>query len=171
MLKVKDLLFIGGILPMFSLTFAYGSDEPRPLKVEQSEITEVAFEAMILPEVITIDPIVLEADETERELMAQIVMNEAEGEPIEGKQAVAQVIVNRVLSTKFPDTISEVIYQDNQFATGGTKTPTQDCYDAMDSALKWEIFPTNMFYFRNKHFHTFGRPYLQIGNHYFSTED
>jgi spore germination cell wall hydrolase CwlJ-like protein len=171
-MKIRDLPFVGLILLMFGLTYANGSDEPREV---EHEVMEVEHEVMTvrptLPEVIVIDPIVLEADDAERELMAQIVMNEAEGEPQDGKQAVAQVIVNRVLSPLFPDTIRDVIYEKYQFATSGTKTPTQECYEAVDAALKYEGFPPNMFYFRNEHYHTFGKPYCQIGNHYFSTED
>lgn len=167
-MKIKDLPFIGGILLLWALAYAYGDDEEeiRPLKVEQTEVVRPK-----LPEVIIIDPIILEADEDERNLMAQIVMNEAEGEPQDGKQAVATVIVNRVLSPLFPETIRDVIYQENQFATSGTKTPTQECYDAVDAALKYEGFPPNMFYFRAGHYHSFGKPYAKIGNHYFSTED
>ena len=166
-MKIKDLPFIGGILLLWALAYAHGDDEEiRPLKVEQTEVVRPK-----LPEVIVIDPIILEADEDERNLMAQIVMNEAEGEPQDGKQAVAAVIVNRVLSPLFPETIRDVIYQENQFATSGTRTPTQECYDAVDAALKYEGFPTDMFYFRAGHYHSFGKPYAKIGNHYFSTED
>lgn len=112
------------------------------------------------------------ATEEERELLAEIIMYEAEGEPDDGKQAVGSVVINRVLSPLFPDTIEEVIYQKNQFATiTGTKTPTPECYTAADAALMYEGFPPDMFYFRANHYHGFGKPYCQIGNHYFSTED
>ncbi|MFD1909465.1 cell wall hydrolase [Paenibacillus rhizoplanae] len=38
-------------------------------------------------------------------------MAEAEGEPYKGKVAVANVVLNRLRSANFPDTIREVIYQ------------------------------------------------------------
>lgn len=169
-MKIKDLTLVGAVLLFWALAYANGTDEPKIVESE-AVVVEAKIERPKLPEVIVIDPIILEADDAERELMAQIVMNEAEGEPQDGKQAVATVIVNRVLSPLFPDTIREVIYEKNQFATSGTKTPTQECYDAVDAALKYEGFPTNLFYFRNEHYHSFGKPYAKIGNHYFSTED
>ncbi|WP_419180375.1 cell wall hydrolase [Bacillus xiapuensis] len=47
----------------------------------------------------------------EKELMARLVHAEAVGEPYEGKVAVATVILNRVASPDFPNTIRKVIYQ------------------------------------------------------------
>lgn len=52
----------------------------------------------------------------ELQLLQKIVMAEAEGEPYEGKIAVANVILNRLRSANFPDTIKEVIYQKSQFS-------------------------------------------------------
>ena len=54
-----------------------------------------------------------EADLT---LMAAIIQAEADNQPYEGKLAVGSVVMNRVKSSKFPNTISGVIYQKNQFA-------------------------------------------------------
>jgi N-acetylmuramoyl-L-alanine amidase len=47
----------------------------------------------------------------EKDLMARLVHAEAVGEPYAGKVAVATVILNRVSSPDFPNTIREVIYQ------------------------------------------------------------
>ncbi|NMO95689.1 cell wall hydrolase [Paenibacillus lemnae] len=49
-------------------------------------------------------------------LLQKIVMAEAEGEPYEGKVAVANVVLNRLRSANFPDTIRNVIYQKYQFS-------------------------------------------------------
>lgn len=49
-------------------------------------------------------------------LLERIVMAEAEGEPYKGKVAVANVVLNRLRSANFPDTIKEVIYQKYQFS-------------------------------------------------------
>jgi N-acetylmuramoyl-L-alanine amidase len=49
--------------------------------------------------------------EADKELMARLVRAEAVGEPYAGKVAVATVILNRVASPDFPNTIKEVIYQ------------------------------------------------------------
>ena len=53
--------------------------------------------------------------EAEIDLLARIVRAEAQTEPFEGKVAVAGVVLNRVESPKFPNTIKNVIYQKGQF--------------------------------------------------------
>lgn len=52
----------------------------------------------------------------ELELLAQLVEAEAGNQSFEGKCLVADVILNRVESPDFPDTISEVIFQEGQFS-------------------------------------------------------
>ncbi len=48
-------------------------------------------------------------------LLARIINGEARGEPYEGQVAVGAVIMNRVRSSEFPNTIAGVIYQKGQF--------------------------------------------------------
>jgi len=50
------------------------------------------------------------------DLMARLVRAEAESEPYAGKVAVAYVILNRVDSSSFPNTVHDVIYQSGQFS-------------------------------------------------------
>jgi len=47
----------------------------------------------------------------EKDLMARLVHAEAKGEPYAGKVAVATVVLNRVTSADFPNTVKGVIYQ------------------------------------------------------------
>ncbi len=54
--------------------------------------------------------------EGELYLLAAIIQCESEGEPYAGKLAVGSVVMNRVKSSKFPNTITEVIYQKKQFS-------------------------------------------------------
>lgn len=54
--------------------------------------------------------------EGELELLAQLVRAEAGNQPLEGKRAVVDVVLNRVDSDLFPNTISEVIFQEGQFS-------------------------------------------------------
>lgn len=73
-------------------------------------------------------------------LLQKIVMAEAEGEPYQGKVAVANVVLNRLRSANFPDTIYEVIYQKSQFspvANGRLKRvkPNEDSIKAVNAAL------------------------------------
>ncbi len=48
-------------------------------------------------------------------LLARVVYGEARGEPYSGQVAVAAVVLNRVKSSKFPNSISGVVYQAGAF--------------------------------------------------------
>ena len=48
-------------------------------------------------------------------LLARVVYGEARGEPYTGQVAVAAVVLNRVKSSKFPNTIAGVVYQSGAF--------------------------------------------------------
>jgi N-acetylmuramoyl-L-alanine amidase len=50
------------------------------------------------------------------DLLARLINGEARGEPYKGQVAVGAVVMNRVKSSEFPNTISGVIYQKNQFS-------------------------------------------------------
>lgn len=47
--------------------------------------------------------------------MARIISAESKGEPQQGQIAVGNVVLNRVYSNEFPNTIEEVIFQNGQF--------------------------------------------------------
>lgn len=73
-------------------------------------------------------------------LLRKIVMAEAEGEPYQGKVAVANVVLNRLRSANFPNTIKDVIFQKFQFspvANGRFKRvqPNEDSIHAVNEAL------------------------------------
>ena len=50
------------------------------------------------------------------QLLARLINGEARGEPYEGQVAVGAVVLNRVKSPQFPNTIAGVIYQKGQFS-------------------------------------------------------
>lgn len=52
-------------------------------------------------------------DNAERECLATAVYFEARGEPLSGQVAVAQVVLNRVQSPRYPDSICDVVYQND----------------------------------------------------------
>ena len=80
------------------------------------------------------------------ELMAKLVYCESRGEPFQGKIAVASVVLNRVMSSKFPNTISGVIFQKNAFSCVSNgqliAEPNEDCYNAVYEAIRGKD-PTN----------------------------
>lgn len=107
---------------------------------------------------------------SDRELMAAIIYCEAGAEPYQGKVAVGAVIMNRVRSSRFPNTISGVIYQRGQFGpaiTGklgrvlASGKATAECYKAADAALAGENPIGNRLFFGN------GNTGYKIGSHYF----
>lgn len=55
------------------------------------------------------------ASTSDTQLMARAINGEARGEPYEGQVAVGAVILNRVKSSKFPNTIAGVIYESGAF--------------------------------------------------------
>lgn len=76
-------------------------------------------------------------------LLARLVYAEARGESYKGKVAVAAVVLNRVRSSSFPNSISGVIYQNNAFesVTNGSisQTPDSDCLRAAREAMNgWD---------------------------------
>ncbi|MBR1746875.1 MAG: spore cortex-lytic enzyme [Clostridia bacterium] len=85
-------------------------------------------------------------------LLARLVYGEARGEPYLGQVAVAAVVLNRVKSSSFPNTVSGVIYQTGAFdvVTDGqiNLTPNDSAKRAAQDALNgWD--PTNgcLFYY------------------------
>lgn len=80
----------------------------------------------------------------ELELLARLVAAEARGEPYAGQVAVAAVILNRVDSSQFPNSISGVAYQPLAFESVSNgliwrRQPTQEAYNAARDALNgWD---------------------------------
>lgn len=134
----------------------YIGPEPEPFEVTYVEATE--------------EPEKPEFTDEDIALMARVVMSEASLLPQDGKQAVAQTIINRYRSDKFPDTIYDVVYQPNQYSTHDNGEPNKACYDAVYAAIKYVGFPEDMYYFRRNYYHTWADDYCNIGNTYFSTE-
>lgn len=64
----------------------------------------------------TQEEIDMEIEEGLKELVAQVAMAEAGDQGLDGIRLVVDVILNRVDSDRFPDTIEEVIYQKSQFS-------------------------------------------------------
>lgn len=86
-------------------------------------------------------------------LLAKLVNAEARGEPYTGQVAVAAVVLNRVKSSSFPNTISGVIYQSYAFESVSNGQinlePSTSCRQAAQDAMNgWD--PTNgCLYFYN----------------------
>ncbi len=127
-------------------------------------------DALIIPE--TYSP-------AEKDLLARLVNAEAKGESYEGKVAVATVVLNRVESERFPDTVSEVINDKNQFSpvSNGSinQAATEESIDAVNEAIALqEEEGTEATFFYNPDLTNDkwikSLPVIEvIGNHYFAT--
>lgn len=79
--------------------------------------------------------------ENDVQLLARCVNGEARGEPYEGQVAVAAVILNRVKSPSFPNSIAGVIYQPGAFTAVNDGQinvpidPNSDVYRACQEAM------------------------------------
>ena len=74
-------------------------------------------------------------------LLAKIAMAEAEGCNTQTKTLVIMCVLNRVWSDEFPDTIEEVIFQENQFSPidngrWDRVEPNEDCYEAVKVVME-----------------------------------
>lgn len=97
---------------------------------------------------------VIPATEQDLLLLARLIQAEAEGEPREGKIAVGSVVVNRLRHQAFPNTITEVIFEHEQFESvangrlNSIEKPGKEYIDAAQKALQG-IDPTHgaLFFF------------------------
>lgn len=112
------------------------------------------------------------------QLIARAINGEARGEPYEGQVAVGAVILNRVKSSKFPNTIAGVIYQSGAFTAvsdGQINVPIASnstvVKAAQDALNGWDPTGGAIYYFNpntatNKWI--WSRPQIKtIGNHIF----
>ena len=112
------------------------------------------------------------------QLMARAINGEARGEPYEGQVAVGAVILNRVKDSRFPNSISGVIYQSGAFtavADGQINAPIDEgstVYKAAQDAMNgWDPTGGCVYYFNpntatNKWI--WSRPHvITIGKHRF----
>lgn len=111
--------------------------------------------------------------EEDRYLLANLIYCEAGAEPDAGKLAVGAVVINRVLSSVYPDTVTGVIYQNRQFSPVGSgrlalalaeNRATASCYAAADAAMAGQTNVGNCVYFRTP---IEGLTGIQIGGHIF----
>ena len=95
--------------------------------------------------------------EGDRYLLANLIYCEAGGESYTGQVAVGSVVMNRVLSSVYPNTVTGVIYQSGQFspvASGrlalalAEGRATSSCYQAADEVMKGTTNVGNCVYFR-----------------------
>lgn len=112
-------------------------------------------------------------EEGDRKLLANLIYCEAGGEPYVGQVAVGAVVINRVLSSRYPNTVVGVIYQNKQFSPVGSgrlalalasDKATASCYKAADEAMAGVTNVGQCVYFRTP---IPGLEGMRIGGHIF----
>lgn len=112
-------------------------------------------------------------EEGDRMLLANLIYCEAGAEPYSGQVAVGAVVINRVLSSRYPNTIVGVIYQNKQFSPVNdghlalalaNDRATASCYQAADEAMSGVTNVGHCVYFRTP---IPGIEGIRIGGHVF----
>ena len=106
-------------------------------------------------------------------LMQKVVSAESRGESPEAQYTVACVILNRMESPIFPDTLEGVVRQTAQFTCVGNgiinNVPiTESVKLAVAKALDNNTVDEDVLWFRSSHYHTFHNQAFKIGDLYFS---
>ena len=111
------------------------------------------------------------SDASDIALLAALIQCEAGGESYEGKLAVGSVVMNRVSSSHFPNSVAGVIYQSGQFSPVASgrfasvlaKGANQSCTQAAGEVLGGNITISCLYFRRNDG----SIPGAVIGNHVF----
>jgi N-acetylmuramoyl-L-alanine amidase len=113
----------------------------------------------------------------ELDIMARTIYGEARGESYEGQVAVGAVIMNRIQSKQFPNSIQEVVFQPRAFTAVDDGqywlTPNSTAYRAAEEAVRgWDPTGGSLFYFNPDTATSrwiWSRPQtVQIGKHIFA---
>ena len=107
------------------------------------------------------------------DLLALVTMAEAEGEPEEGRRLVVDTILNRIDSDKFPNTVSDVVYQKSQFSSMWNGRVDR-CYvkedirqlviEEIESRKNYDVM-----FFTADRYSDYGTPMFRVGDHCFSS--
>lgn len=129
---------------------------------EELEVRKAAEDAARLEEIKKQEeentaPPVISDSESDLTMLAALIECEAGGESYEGKLAVGSVVMNRVRSSYFPNSIVEVIYQSGQFspvasgrfATVLARGAAESCVQAAAECLAGKLTVSSLYFRRN----------------------
>ncbi len=123
-----------GIAWLSAASFAKPSEAPAPQAMEavqlraEPAVAPSPLPAPVLPESPRFEatPSASAVDEEELACMTRVILYEAGAESRAGQVAVAQVVMNRVRSPRFPNSVCRVIYQRGQFSAIRSFAPPRD---------------------------------------------
>jgi spore germination cell wall hydrolase CwlJ-like protein len=137
-----DDAFIAAVPTLeFSIPASPPAPIAQPAEVQQPAPEAAAASAASPAPVTTPAPVrrAAAASEAEINCLARVVLYEAGSEPRAGQLAVAEVVMNRVRSPRFPNSICGVIYQRGQFSAIRSYSPPRNARWSRAVALAREV--------------------------------
>lgn len=164
------------------------SSEDIAEMVIKEEITTVANSLIHIIHTTIVNKPVLQTDrykcywadfsltESEYDLICTTVYCESGNQDFDTQVMVALTIFNRLESDLFPNTVREVIYSKGAYSVTNwsnfeNRGWTDSVQEAVGYALEHNEHPKDMYYFRTKHYHKFGKAYMKSDDLWFSTQE
>ena len=180
--KQIEALILGAFISALCFqSVSMGKSMPKQIKCENGG--DMTFtEPYTIPTVAENDVDVVEVSEIDLEneefcdsleILALCVEAEAGNQDLKGKRLVADVILTRVESPRFPDTIEGVISQKYQFTTywDGTMDaitePSEESFEAVKMELYGQRLDEDILFFTAGNYNTYCEPAYIVGDHYF----
>lgn len=179
--KQIEVLILGAFVSALGFqTVSTGKSMPKQMKCENGHNIAVT-EASKKPTVSKNDVCEVAVSESDLEneefcdsleILATCVEAEAGNQDLKGKRLVADVILNRVESPRFPDTIEDVISQKYQFTTywdgsmNAVTEPSEESFKAVNMELRSRL-DDEILFFTAGDYNTYCVPAYRYGDHYF----
>ena len=186
MKDLKNIIFMVGGFVLLSIYTVRATDNPKIIpesivsvvetetstEMQENETETFIFEESTAEVESTHTANVRIISDEELELLALVTMAEAEDESELGKRLVIDTVLNRVDSSHFPNTITDVIYQKHQFTSmwnGRYKKTYVDDYvkNLVLEELK-DRTNSDVIFFRMDRYSDYGTPLFKEDGHYFS---
>lgn len=137
LIMIATLYLVTSSMEKVQVTNTNEEKESKVENAESIEVEEYSFESSEYP-TFTYSK---DWDAEDSYLLARIAMAEAEGCNTQTKTLIIMCVLNRVWSDEFPDTIEEVIFQENQFSPidngrWDRVEPNEDCYEAVKVVME-----------------------------------
>lgn len=137
LIMIATLYLVTSSMEKVQVTNTNEEKESKVENAESIEVEEYSFESSEYP-TFTYSK---DWDAEDSYLLARIAMAEAEGCNTQTKTLIIMCVLNRVGSDEFPDTIEEVIFQENQFSPidngrWDRVEPNEDCYEAVKVVME-----------------------------------
>ena len=180
--KQIEVLILGAFIGVLGFqSMSVGKSMSKQIECENGHnmaVTEVSEKPTVSKkdvDVVEVSEIDLENEEfcDSLEILATCVEAEAGNQDLMGKRLVADVILNRVESPRFPDTIEGVISQKYQFTTywdgsmDAITEPSEETFEAVKMELNGQRLDEDILFFTAGDYNTYCVPAYRVGDHYF----